>query len=153
MSTTFSAGPQQVDPRGLRFAATLTALVLAGALVSVTAQREVAVALTAVQAVVFAVGAFLGVRQSPYARLFARFVRPRLAAPAELEDAAPPQFAQAVGLVFALIALVGFALSAPAVALTALAFALVAAVLNAAVGLCLGCELYLLWRRVAPERA
>ena len=139
----------QVDPRGLRFAAALTSVVVAAALVTAEPVREAAIVLTAAQAVVFAVGAFLGVRHSPYGRLFGRFVRPRLAPPTELEDARPPRFAQAVGLVFTAVALVALALDAQVVALVALAFALVAALLNAAIGFCLGCEMYLLVRRVA----
>ena len=35
----------------------------------------------------------------------------------------------------------------------ATAFALVAALLNATVGLCLGCEMYLLARRIQPARS
>ncbi|WP_229051963.1 DUF4395 domain-containing protein [Aeromicrobium sp. Leaf350] len=147
------AGPVQVDPRGLRFGAAVTSVVVAAALLTVTPAREVALVLTGVQAVVFAIGAFLGVRHSPYGRVFARFVRPRLGAPTELEDARPPQFAQAVGLVFAVVALVALAADAAAVALVALAFALVAALLNAVVGFCLGCEMYLLIRRATAGTA
>ena len=143
----------QVDPRGLRFGAAVTSVVLAAALLCVSPAREVALVLTGVQAVVFAIGAFLGVRHSPYGRVFARFVRPRIGAPAELEDSRPPQFAQAVGLVFALVALVALAVDAPVVALAALALALVAALLNAAAGFCLGCEMYLLIRRATARPA
>ena len=139
--------PTQVDPRGLRFAAALTAVVLALVLVT---PRPVGVALLAVQAVVFAVGALVDLRLSPWSQLYARLVRPRLGPPAETEDARPPRFAQAVGLVFAVVGLLGFALGAPLVGLVATGFALVAALLNAVVGFCLGCEMYLLLRRLAP---
>jgi Ca2+/Na+ antiporter len=133
-----------VDPRGLRFAATLTAVVLA--LVLVTGNGW----LLAAQALVFALGA---VDQSPYGLLFRRFVRPRLGPPAELEDARPPRFAQVVGLVFALAGVLGFALGSSIVGLIATAFALIAAFLNAAFGICLGCELYLLFHRTSTRRA
>jgi Ca2+/Na+ antiporter len=133
-----------VDPRGLRFAAALTTLVLA--LVLVTGNGW----LLAAQALVFALGA---VDQSPYGLLFRRFVRPRLGPPAELEDARPPRFAQVVGLVFALVGAVGFALGSNVVGLIATAAALIAAFLNAAFGICLGCELYLLFRRTSTRRA
>ena len=63
----------------------------------------------AAQALVFALGA---VDQSPYGLLFRRFVRPRLGPPAELEDARPPRFAQALGLAFALVGVVGIRHSA-----------------------------------------
>jgi Domain of unknown function (DUF4395) len=133
-----------VDPRGLRFAATVTALVLA--LVLVTGNGW----LLAAQALVFALGA---VDQSPYGLLFRRFVRPRLGPPAELEDARPPRFAQAVGLVFALTGVAGFALGSNVVGLIATAAALIAAFLNAAFAICLGCELYLLFRRTSTRWA
>lgn len=136
--------PTHVDPRGQRFAAAITSVVLALALLLPTGA---AIALLAVQAVVFAIGAAGYLDRSPYAVAFARLVRPRIGPPAETEDARPPRFAQAVGLTFAVVALVGLVTGALVVGYVATAFALVAALLNAAVGLCLGCELYLLVRR------
>jgi hypothetical protein len=136
----------QVDPRGQRFAATITALVLVAVLLTESS------ALLGLQAVVFAIGAFLGVRRSPYALAFARLVRPRIGPPAETEDARPPQFAQGVGLAFAIVGLVGFVTGVTVVGLVATAFALAAAFLNAAFGFCLGCEIYLLIKRSFPGR-
>ena len=69
-------------------------------------------------------------------------------APTEFEDPQPPRFAQAVGLVFALVALVGFTTGVLPLALVATGFALVAALLNALFRFCLGCEMYLLIKRV-----
>lgn len=132
----------QVDPRGQRLAATLTSVVLAVVLLTGAGW------LLALQAVVFAAGALLGVQASPYGVLYRRLVRPRLGPPRELEDAAPPRFAQAVGLVFALLGLVGFAAGSSVLALGATALALVAAFLNAAFGYCLGCEMFLVVRRI-----
>jgi hypothetical protein len=108
--------------------------------------------LLVLQAVVFALGA---AGRSPYGVLYARLVRPRLGPPAELEDTRPLRFAQAVGLVFTTVALVGLAmsttgLSSGLVTRVATAFALAAAFLNAAFGVCLGCEAYLLLRRSNP---
>jgi hypothetical protein len=134
-----------IDPRGPRFTATLTLVLLAVVLVTGSGW------LLAVQAVLFGIGAVRGVQRTPYAALFRRFVRPRLAPPAELEDPRPPQFAQAVGLVFALIGVGGAALGWTPVFLVATAFALAAAFLNAAFGYCLGCEVYLLIRRLVPQ--
>ena len=85
--------------------------------------------------------------------LFRRLVRPRLAAPAELEAAAPPQFAQLVGLVFAVVGVVGFLAGSPVLGLVATGFALVAALLNAVFGFCLGCELHLLLVRALGRPA
>ena len=147
---TTTGTPPRVDPRGPRFAATLTTALLA--VVLLTAPSVWATGLLVVQAVLFATGAFAGVQRTPYAWLFRRFVRPRLDPPGELEDAAPPRFAQTVGLAFALVALAGFLAGAPLVGLLATGFALGAAFLNAAFGFCLGCEVYLLVRRVLPSR-
>lgn len=142
--------PTQVDPRGLRVVAGITAAVLAAVLVTPDAVRLV---LLTVQVAVFAVAALISLQSSPYAVFYAKVVRPRIGAPAELEDARPPRFAQVVGLAFTTIALVAVLLGATTVGLVATAFALVAAVLNASVGLCLGCELYLALRRFAPAGA
>jgi len=148
ITTARSALGSGIDPRGPRFSASLTSVVLGVVLVAPT---PVAVVVLTLQTVVFAVGAFRGVQHTPYAWLFRTLVRPRLAAPRELEDPRPPRFAQAVGLGFALVGLVGFATGLTALALVATGFALAAALLNAAFGLCLGCEIYLLLQRATAR--
>ncbi|WP_293786387.1 DUF4395 domain-containing protein [uncultured Aeromicrobium sp.] len=142
--------PSQVDPRGPRVAAALTSLVLAAALVASSPAREF---LLVLQAVVFALGAFVGVTATPYAALFRSFVRPRLTPATELEDAHPSQFAQLVGLIFIMVALAGFLTGLDVLGYVAAAAAFVAALLNAATGFCLGCELYLTTRRLAKSLA
>ncbi|HET7386466.1 MAG TPA: DUF4395 domain-containing protein [Nocardioidaceae bacterium] len=132
-----------IDPRGPRFAATVTTLVLAAALLLAASVPSATIALVAVQLVAFALGATLGVRRTPYSWLFRHLVRPRLGAPTELEDARPPRFAQAVGLAFAVLALAGFATGVTLLGEVAVGLALAAAFLNAAFGYCLGCEMYL----------
>jgi hypothetical protein len=107
-----------------------------------------ATTLITVQTLVFAVGAFIGLSAQPYGKIFAKFIRPRLAPPAELEDLAPPQFAQLVGFGFAAVAWVALLAGAVVVAQVAIGFALVAAFLNAAFGFCLGCEMYLIGKRI-----
>jgi hypothetical protein len=141
-----AGAPGRIDPRGPRFAATLTTLVLAVALLS--SSTALTVALLTAQAALFAVGAFAGIQSTPYGWLFRTLVRPRLGAPGELEDAAPPRFAQAVGLGFALVALAGFLSGASLLGAVATGAALAAAFLNATFGFCLGCEVYLLAKRV-----
>lgn len=136
--------PTGIDPRGPQFTAGVTVVVLLAILVLPATGAAV---LTAVQAALFATGVALGVQRTPTAHLFRTLVRPRLAAPSELEDPAPPRFAQAVGLGFTLVALLGFLTGATVVAQVAIGFALVAAVLNAVFRFCLGCELYLLFKR------
>lgn len=144
VSTPITTSPAAagIDPRGPRFGAALTTVVLAAALVL---QSPL---LLALQALVFAIGAFAGPARHPYGAIFRRFVRPRLAAPDHLEDPAAPRFAQFCGLAFSVVGLLGFALGAQWLALGAIAFALAAAFLNAAFNFCLGCEIYLRAQRL-----
>ena len=131
------SSPQQVDPRGPRFAAWVTTVVLAVVLLTGSGW------LLAAQAVVFALGAFVGLGAAPYAVLYRLLLAPRLAPATEREDATPVRFAQGVGFAFALVGTVGFLAGAPLVGVVATAAALIAAFLNAAFGLCLGCVAYL----------
>ncbi|GAA1984808.1 DUF4395 domain-containing protein [Amycolatopsis minnesotensis] len=134
-----------MDPRGPRFAAILTTIVLA--VVLVTGWWP----LLAAQTVVFAIGAFIGLKPAPYSLLYRYLVAPRLGQATEREDAAPLRFAQAVGFVFALVGTIGYATEVTALGVVATAFALFAAFLNAAFNFCLGCEMYLLIRRFTPS--
>ena len=140
----------QVDPRGPRFSAVLTTLVLAGALVA--APSPLTVALLGVQGALFALSVVVGVGRTPYAWLFRTLVRPRLSPPGELEDAAAPRFAQAVGLGFVVVALSGYLSGAALLGSVATGLALAAALLNAVFDFCLGCEMFLLLRRAAASR-
>jgi len=142
-----SAALREVDVRGPRFAAGVTAAVLAVALLLGSG------VLVAVQALVFAVGAFAGLRYAPYGVLFRLLVAPRLGPVREREPEAPPRFAQVVGLLFAVVGAAGYLLGAPVLGAVATGLALVAALLNAVTGFCLGCELYLIARRALPARA
>jgi len=139
--------PVYVDPRGLRVVAWITTAVLAVVLLTGSW------VLLAVQTAIFAVGAFAGLRWAPYGLLFRLLVAPRLPKPAELEPAAPPRFAQGVGFAFAALGTAGYATGLTVLGAAATACALAAAFLNAAFGLCLGCELYLLIRRIVPADA
>jgi hypothetical protein len=135
-----------VDPRGQRFNATLSAIVLAVVLITGS------VWLLAAQAVVFGIGAVFGLKYSPYGVIYRLLIRPRLGPPAELEAAAPPRFAQGVGLVFALVGVIGYGIGLTPLGIVAAAAALAAAFLNAAFGFCLGCEMYMLINRVRAAR-
>ena len=140
-----SADPP-VDPRGPRFAAWVTTVVLAVVLVIGWWP------LLAAQAVVFAAGAFAGLRYAPYSLLYRHLVAPRLAPASEREDAAPLRFAQAVGFGFAVVGVIGYASGATILGIIATALALAAAFLNAAFAFCLGCEAYLLIQRFRPQQ-
>ncbi len=131
-----------LDPRGPRFGAAITTVVLALALVLASP------VLLAAQSVVFALGALAGPSRQPYGVLYTRFVRPRLAAPAYIEHPGAPRFAQACGLAFSIVGLLGFAVGWQWLALGAIGLALGAAFLNAAFDFCIGCEIYLRVQRL-----
>lgn len=132
----------QVDVRGPRFAAWVTSTVLVVTLIVSAFNVRAAAAILAVQALIFAISAVRGPRKSPYGTLFAKLVAPRLGPAREREPVAPLKFAQLVGLVFAVIGIIGFAAAVPLLGAIATAFALFASFLNAAFGICLGCRLY-----------
>jgi hypothetical protein len=100
------------------------------------------------QVVVFAIGALRGPQFTPYALIFKSLIKPRLKSTVVFEDVRPPKFAQAVGLGFALIAVIASVVGAGGVFTVAVAFALAAAFLNAAFNFCLGCQMYLLILRL-----
>ena len=130
-----------IDPRGPRFGAVITVVVLAAVLITGSAW------LLGAQMLVFAVGALAGLRYAPYGIVYRRLVRPRLGPPAHTEAEAPPRFAQGVGMVFALAGVLGYATGATAAGIAFTALALVAAFLNAAFDVCLGCQVYLFIQR------
>ncbi|WP_245672737.1 DUF4395 domain-containing protein [Aldersonia kunmingensis] len=133
---------EQVDVRGPRFAAWITTAILVAALVVATFSTAAAVVLLAIQTVVFAVSATVGPRRSPYGRIFSTFVAPRLSPVTEREPAAPLRFAQLVGFIFGAAGLVSFLAGVTVLGLVFTGFALFAAFLNAAFGICLGCQIY-----------
>jgi Domain of unknown function (DUF4395) len=137
--------PTLVDPRGPRFGAAVTAVLLA---IAIVAGPALGLPLLIIQTFAFGAGSLLGLRYQPWGWVFRRFVRPRLSPPAQLEDERPPRFAQTVGLVFAVVGLVGAFAGSPPVFYIATGFALIAAILNSVFDYCLGCELYLLGRRL-----
>ncbi len=135
-----------IDARGPRWSAVITTVVLATALVTSS------VWVIAFQAVVFAIGALRGPQFTPYALIFKKFIKPRLKSTATSEDVRPPQFAQAVGLAFALVAVIASVTGAGGVFTVAVGFALAAAFLNAAFNFCLGCQMYLLILRTRTAK-
>jgi hypothetical protein len=142
--------PDQVDVRGPRFAAWITTGVLVVALLVSGINPLAAAIILGAQSIVFAIGALAGPRRHPYGRLFAKLVAPRLSPVREREPVAPLKFAQLVGLIFAAPASIGFATGALLFGVVLTAAALVAAFLNAAFGICLGCQLYPLVARLKP---
>jgi Domain of unknown function (DUF4395) len=130
-----------IDPRGPRFGAVITSIVLAVVLITGSAW------LLGAQLLVFAIGAVFGLRYAPYGIVYRRLVRPRLGPPARTEPEAPPRFSQGVGLVFAAGGVLSYALGATVAGIAFTALALIAAFLNAAFDFCLGCQVYLFIQR------
>ena len=143
-----------IDPRSPRFGAGITAVLLlivvglglATPLGStlVTRATEPGFVLFAAISALFAWGALAGIRRHPYGAIFRALIRPRLAAPAELEDAVPPTFAQGVGFVITLAGIVLHLTGVPYALVVAPAAAFIAAFLNSVFAFCLGCQIYLL---------
>jgi Domain of unknown function (DUF4395) len=147
-TNTKTAAPAMVDVRGPRFAAWITTVVIVATLIAAAVSSTAAAVILGLQAVVFAIGAWGGPRQHPYGVIFQRLVAPRLGPVTEKEPVLPLKFAQLVGFVFAFLGVIGFVAGAPLLGLIAAGFALVAAFLNAAFGICLGCQIYPLVARV-----
>ena len=151
-----------MDARGPRFGAAITAVLLLIdlflALVQSPADNFTARLFQPATVILipifglFLFGAIAGVQKHPYGQLFAKYIKPKLRKPAELEDAAAPTFAQAVGAFVTGIGLLLHLIGVPLALPIAVAAAFVAAFLNAAFGYCLGCEIYLLLRRAGIVR-
>jgi hypothetical protein len=134
-----------VDPRQPRFGQALTGTVLAVAFVLDWAPT------LPILAAVLGAGALIGPRANLSAYLWRGLGGAgRVSPPVELEEAAPPRFANGVGFVFLAAAAAAFyGFEAPAVAWTLALVVSALALLAAVTGLCVGCELYVLGRRVA----
>ncbi len=137
---------KQIDPRGPRFGAAITTVVLA--VILLTIPTTLAIVLLAIQTTVFGLGAFVGLHAQPYGIIYRKLVLARIGKPTELEPVEPPQFAQLVGFLFAVVGLVALLFGADLLATIAVGFALAAAFLNAVFNFCLGCEMYLIGKRI-----
>ena len=135
----------QIDPRGPRFGAAITTVLL---LVVIYLSLDTktfpsAIALLGIIVALFAIGAFFGNSKHPYGYIFKRLVRPLLQAPKELEDPRPPQFAQLVGLLVAGTGLILGSFNIQLGLTIAASAAFFAAFLNAVFNYCLGCQIWL----------
>lgn len=152
---TSSNNTAQIDPRGPRFGAGITSVLLLvtlalglleprlGATLAERASEPAFVAL-AVLTLLFAWGAVAGVSKHPYGILFRALVRPRLTPPAFTESEKPPTFAQLVGFLVAATGLVLHLVGVPYGLVIATGAAFLASFLNAVFAYCLGCEIYAL---------
>jgi hypothetical protein len=129
---------RMIDPRGHRFGAAVSGLLLIGSFI-LGAPIGIVVALISI-----GVSAAVGLRWSIYGAAWRRIVRVLHLGPAQPEHEYPPRFAQTLGSVALVLSLLAFAAGAPAVGwLFALAVAALQGLL-AATGYCLGCRLYFL---------
>jgi hypothetical protein len=134
-----------IDPRSPRFGAGITAVLLLVVIGLFLGGLTIAAFVVfAVITVLFAWGAFAGVKRHPYGAIFKALVRPRLTPPTELEDPTPPTFAQGVGFVITAIGVILFLVGIPLALPIAAGLAFIAAFLNSVFGYCLGCQIYLL---------
>lgn len=133
--------PKPIDPRGPRFnQAVLTIALLGGFLADA---RWVA----PLFAVVLFLGAAFGSQYGPFLRLYSQVIKPRLAAPSELEDPRPPRFAATVGVIFLVAATISFTAGAAGLGWVLALIVAGLAGLAAITGICVGCEIYLLVAR------
>jgi len=141
----------QIDPRGYRVGALITFVLAAVALVC--GSSVAGIVLTAVLVALFIPGATVGPQATLQSFLFRHLIRPRIGAPATTESFRPPRFAQQMGLVMAVVALVGAIAGSSVVFYIFMALLTAASFLNGVFGLCLGCELYLLFKRTTTRAA
>lgn len=133
-----------IDARGPRFASVVTAAVLALALIGV--YTPLFPILVGLQALVFFIGAALGVRRQPYIAFFDRVLAPRLAPAPRWQDPTAPRVAQAIALVLLVVALMAWAFGGLTVAVICVAAAFVVALTLALTGYCIGCEGYAVYQ-------
>lgn len=142
-----------IDPRGPRVTAGITGIVvLVVVALGLLGLTSAATIVLAVQAIVFLVAAIVGAARHPYGVVFKRFIRPRLQAPAELEDPAPPTFSQGVGFVVLALGVILQLVGVPYAVVVAAAAAFIVAFLNSVFGYCVGCQIYLLLARAGIIR-
>ncbi|MFM7030499.1 MAG: DUF4395 domain-containing protein [Micrococcales bacterium] len=145
----------QIDPRGPRFGAGITNILSVVAFLEALdkSSEPVAAAIFGLFAVLFLIGTLYGTSKHPFGWIYRTFVKPRLAAPKELEDSRPPQFAQGVGLFVSLSGLALYAAAVPFGLAGAAAALFIASALQSYFGYCLGCQMYLGLKRVGVIRS
>lgn len=138
----------EIDVRGPRFSAALTFTVLTAAFLLRDA-GAVGVALLGVQVAVFAVAAIAGLRWSPYGNVF-RFLKRRLdlGPPPATEPEAGPRFSQLMGLLFSGAGLIAVLAGAVGTGWGLVLIVVALSGLLAATGLCVGCEVHAIGRRL-----
>ena len=158
--------PRQLDPRGPRFGAGITSVLM---LVVIYLSLEptswfayaptsgasfipgvnpMAVWVMGFSVVMFAIGSTLGPAKHPFSYLYKFTLRKFLKAPTYLEPAKPVHFAQVIGLVVTGSGLILHLLGVPNALPISAAFAFLAAFVNAVFAYCIGCQMYLGLKRL-----
>jgi hypothetical protein len=146
--------PGQLDPRGPRFGAGITSvlmlLVIYFSLEPATV--PIAVGILAFSVVMFTFGSTVGPAKHPFSYLYKFTLRKFLKEPTYLEPAKPVHFAQVIGLVVTGSGLLLHLLSVPNALPISAALAFLAAFVNAAFAYCIGCQMYLGLKRLGVIR-
>jgi hypothetical protein len=145
---------EQLDPRGPRFGAGISSiLMLLVIYLSLDpASEQVALTVMGFAVLMFTFGSLLGPAKHPYSYLYKYTLRRFLKAPAYLEPATPVHFAQVIGLVITGLGLTLGLLGTPFALPIAAAAAFMAAFVNAVFAYCIGCQMYLGLKRLGIIR-
>lgn len=130
---------RQIDPRGMRFGAGVSAILLGVAFVLNAPWLAALVGFNLAVSSAFGTRLFLPGRPWPAVRTALRLGKPR-----ELEHEYPPRFAQALGAIFLFLASFAFALGFAPVGWLLTAAVAGLQTLLATTGICVGCQLYVL---------
>lgn len=161
MSTATKTAPKPIDSRGPRYVGGFTFFIAVAILIlglvrpiePTVLERAISpeFILTAILWLSFGAGTFFGNGAHPFAAFFRAVILPRLK-PGEKEDPRPPRFALLIGFSLTTVALVLHLAGVPYGLVVAIGLVVVASFLQAFVGLCLGCQVYLLLVRAGVIR-
>lgn len=146
--------PKQLDPRGPRFGAGITSILMVLVIYFSLAPEtiDIAFGIMAFAVLMFTFGSLLGPAKHPYSYLYKYTLRKFLKDPTELEAPKPVHFAQVVGLIVTGTGFLLHILAVPNALPVAAAAAFIAAFLNAVFAYCLGCQMYLGLKRLGVIR-
>lgn len=146
--------PKQLDPRGPRFGAGITSILMVLVIYFSLAPETINIAfgIMAFAVLMFTFGSLLGPAKHPYSYLYKYTLRKFLKDPTELEAPKPVHFAQVVGLLVTGTGFLLHVLAVPNALPVAAAAAFIAAFLNAVFAYCLGCQMYLGLKRLGVIR-
>jgi hypothetical protein len=149
MSSTNNA-PKGIDPRGPRFGAAITSVLMVLVIYLSLDPETITIALgiMSFSVAMFVIGTAVGPAKHPYSYVFKYLVRPALKPPTALENPTPVHFAQFVGLIVTGTGLALHLLGVTYALPVAAAAAFTAAFLNAVFAYCLGCQMYLGLKRI-----